>query len=432
MMRPITCAAVEINDAATAPEKIDYAIRTALAEQKPGYISIACNIADAPCLRPGPMMLSRPPRNHDRASLEAALDATMDWLKGRDKSIIIIGSKLRAAQAQKPAIALAEKMGSPVVVMAAAKSFFPETHPSYRGVYWGLVSDPGVEDLIKKADAVIFLAPVFNDLSTVGWHAMPEGENVLVADPDRVTLAQTTYDGFSLVEYLDALTAQLAQRGAITAPNAPRGFSPTPNPPDSPLTNDEMTRQIQGLMTSNTTLFAETGDSWFNAMRLSLPPHARLELEMQWGHIGWSIPSMFGNAIGSQGRRHVVMVGDGSFQLTAQEVSQMIRHKLPVIIFLINNRGYVTEIAIHDGPYNEIKNWDYAGLMDVFNAEDGHGLGLHARTGAELDAAIRRALANKEGPTLIECALAQDDCTKMLRDWGLQFSGTNGRRAQTS
>jgi hypothetical protein len=47
-----------------------------------------------------------------------------------------------------------------------------------------------------------------------------------------------------------------------------------------------------------------------------------------------------------------------------------------VIIFLINNHGYTIEVEIHDGPYNNIKNWDYAGLIQAFNAEDGRGLGM--------------------------------------------------------
>src|SRR4029077_1541868 len=54
------------------------------------------------------------------------------------------------------------------------------------------------------------------------------------------------------------------------------------------------------------------------------------------------------------------------------------------------------------GPYNNIKNWDYAGLIQVFNAEDGHGRGVSARNGRELAEAIKVALANREGPTLIE------------------------------
>ena len=107
----------------------------------------------------------------------------------------------------------------------------------------------------------------------------------------------------------------------------------------------------------------------------------RFEIEMQWGSIGWSAPAAFGYSLGLEpDRRLVAAIGDGSFQLTAQEVSNMIRHGQEILIYLVNNRGYVIESAIHDGPYNRIKNWNYAGLMEVFNADEGNGLGLHAAT----------------------------------------------------
>jgi pyruvate decarboxylase len=58
----------------------------------------------------------------------------------------------------------------------------------------------------------------------------------------------------------------------------------------------------------------------------------------------------------------------------------------------------VVESAIHDGSYNYIKDWDYAGLIDVWNAEDGHGLGLKATTGKELaDAIMRRPSSGGAG-----------------------------------
>lgn len=41
------------------------------------------------------------------------------------------------------------------------------------------------------------------------------------------------------------------------------------------------------------------------------------------------------------------------------------------IIFLINNGGYTIEAAIHDGPYNVIKNWNYTGLVDAIHNGDG-------------------------------------------------------------
>lgn len=121
------------------------------------------------------------------------------------------------------------------------------------------------------------------------------------------------------------------------------------------------------------------------------------------------------------------MVGDGSFQLTAQEVCQMIRRKLPVVIFLVNNRGYTIEVEIHDGPYNNIKNWDYAGIVQAFNAADGDGLGLRASNGRELASAIDKALQHTGGPTLIECTIERDDCTKQLLEWGSRVAVANAR-----
>lgn len=211
------------------------------------------------------------------------------------------------------------------------------------------MSSPGAQELVEKSDALICVAPVFNDYSTVGWTAWPKGDNVLLAEPNRVTVGGKTYEGFTLREFLEELAKKAPSR-PLTAQESQK-HTPVIEPAkaDARLTNDEMTRQINAMLTSDTTLVAETGDSWFNATRMDLPRGARVELEMQWGHIGWSVPSAFGNAMGSQERQHILMVGDGSFQLTAQEMAQMVRYKLPVIIFLVNNRGYVIEIAIHDG-----------------------------------------------------------------------------------
>jgi pyruvate decarboxylase len=430
MVRHVTCAAESITDAASAPAKIDHVIRTALRESKPAYLEIACNIAGAECERPGPFSALHAAVRPDLESLTASVQASLDWLKDRERVVILVGSKLRAAHAQKQAVELADRLGCAVTIMAAAKSFFPETHAGFRGLYWGEVSDPGAQELVEGADAIICLAPVFNDYATVGWRAWPKGENVLLADKDQITVAGQSFSGFTLREFLTEL-AKVAPEKTVTrdSTKAPRLEIPVAAG-DARLTNDEMARQLQGLITSNTTLTAETGDSWFNAARMHLPDGAKVEFEMQWGHIGWSVPSTFGNAVASPDRRHVLLVGDGSFQLTAQEVAQMVRYELPVIIFLVNNRGYVIEIAIHDGPYNYIKNWDYAALVEAFNAGDGHALGLKAATGAELEAAISKALDNKKGPTLIECSIQTDDCTKKLVEWGKRVAAANSRKPQ--
>lgn len=61
---------------------------------------------------------------------------------------------------------------------------------------------------------------------------------------------------------------------------------------------------------------------------------------MQYGSIGWSVGAVLGYSMAAaeKGKRVIAMIGDGSFQMTAQEISTMIRYGADPIIFLINNR----------------------------------------------------------------------------------------------
>ncbi|MBC7576151.1 MAG: alpha-keto acid decarboxylase family protein [Tardiphaga sp.] len=429
--KKLTCAAVSVTSALDAPAQIDHAIRTALREKKPAYIGIACNVAAAPCAAPGPISALINEDPSDGETLNAAVTAAAEFLKGKEKPVLLIGSKLRAAGAEKEAVELADALGCSVAVMAAGKSFFPEEHPQYVGIYWGEISTPGAQAIVDWSDSLVCIGALFNDYSTVGWTAMPHGPGVMLADQNHVSFEGHDFSRIHLRDFLSALAKKVGKRDATMVEYArlrPEKLPEHPAAPDLKLMRAEMVRQIRPVVTAGTTVIAETGDSWFNGVGLALPDGARFEVEMQWGHIGWSVPASFGYALGAPDRRVVALIGDGAFQLTAQEVAQMIRRKVPVIIFLMNNHGYTIEVEIHDGPYNNVKNWDYAGLIKVFNAEDGHGLGFRAHNGGELATAIKKALANHSGPTLIECMLDRDDCTPELISWGRLVAAANGRK----
>jgi len=364
------------------------------------------------------------------------VDAASAFLRKAVRPTLLAGPRLRSYGGMGAFRDLAEAVGCGVAVMPGAKGFFPEEHAQFIGVYLGSVSSPGCSELVESADAVLAAGPIFNDYTTVGWSAQPAVSKTIHVDPDRVHVAGVTYNDVVLSEFLAALaeTARKSPKNSATLIEFRRTQVRTAQPAiakaDDPLTRVEMCRQIQDVIDRDTTLIVETGDSWFNGINMALPGGAEFEIEMQYGHIGWSVPATFGYALAAPGRRIVLMVGDGSFQLTAQEVCQMVRLKLPVIIFLINNRGYTIEVEIHDGPYNNIKNWDYAGIMAVFNSTDGDGRGFRATTGKELAGAIKKALAHKTGPTLIECTIDRDDCTKQLMQWGSRVAAANGRPAQ--
>lgn len=431
MAKYITVAAVSITHADTAPALIDHAIRQALYHQKPVYIELSCNIVNLPCARPGPITSLTYEKSSDVDSLEAAAKACLEKINNAKNPVIVVGNKTRAAAAEKEVIALAKHLGCPVATMAHAKSFFPEEDPHYIGTFWGEISSPGVEEYVKNSDCRIYVGAVFNDYSTVGWtsHLYDEDKDILFS-PHHLRAAKTEFSGFKLKNILKhiiplikknstALESFKAKHHAEKAAAVAEG--------NAPLTTVELTRQIQGIIDNNTTIFLETGDSWFHGMHYRLPNGARVESEMQWGHIGWSVPAIFGYAVSAPERRNIVMVGDGSFQLTAQEVAQMIRHNLNVIIILINNQGYTIEVKIHDGPYNRVKNWDYANIINTFNAEDGHGLGLKAKNGAELADAMKTALNHKQGPVLIEVAIDPQDCSPDLVVWGKKVAKANSR-----
>jgi pyruvate decarboxylase len=435
MFKYVTCAAVRIVHPDNAPSMIDYAIRTALRERKPAYIEIACNLSNAACVQPGPYQAIVTPEESNSHALAAAVDRATAMLAKAKRPILLAGSHLRPYGAIDAFRDVAEALGCGVAVMADAKSFFPEDHPQYIGIYWGPTSSPGTEAVMDWADLILAAGPVFNDYTTVGWTGQPRSDRMINASARDVRYPDAEYTNVALAEFLAGLAknirandATLTQyRRIVTIPAEQAAAADS----SAPLTRAELWRQIEQDLDPKTTLLCETGDTWYNGTFTRLPGGARFEIEMQWGSIGWATGAAFGYAMGLEpDRRLVAVIGDGSFQLTAQEVANMIRYGQETLIFLVNNRGYVVESAIHDGPYNYIKNWDYAGLIDAWNAEDGHGLGLTATTGKELADAIMRARRHKGGPVLIECQIAHDDSSPQLLEWGSKVERANGRPHQ--
>jgi pyruvate decarboxylase len=439
MFKYVTCAAVRIVHPDDAPSMIDQAIRTALRERKPAYIEIACNLSDAPCPEPGPYEAILAPEERNSRALSEAVDQATARLAVAKQPILLAGANLRCSHGAIDAFrAVAEALGCAVAVMPDAKGFFPEDHPQYIGIYWGPVSSPGCEAVMDWADVILAAGPVFSDYTTAGWTGEPPAEKMISVSARDVRFTDAEYTDVAMADFLAGVAKNVGGNDATLThfrriATAPAQLSAPGGDASAQLTRAELWHQIEEDLDPKSTLLVEGGDSWLSGAFTRLPGGARFEIEMQWGSLGWACPASFGYAMGLEpGRRLVSVIGDGSFQLTAQEVANMIRHGQEILIFLVNNRGYVSESAIHEGPYNYFKNWDYADLIDAWNADDGHGLGLTATTGGELAHAIRQARKHKGGPVLIECQIAHDDCSPQLREWGARVAHANTRPYQTT
>ena len=424
----VTAGAFSVRHAADAPAMIDGAIDLALRRRKPVMLEIACNLASMPVPAPRPRRFGAAPAS-DTAALADAADHAADLLNKASRPVLVSGSKLRPPASREAFLKLADAAGYAVASVPAGKGMFPETHPAYVGIYWGPVSWPGVASVVESADAYLFAGTLLSDYATTGFTAMIDPKKLLLALPGEVRLPGATYAGVQLADFLGALAGRVRRNDASLVEFA-RGKMREEPPADAPgnaLTIAEVSRQVHDALGRDTALLVETGNSWFHGLRMRLPEGCRFEIQFQAGSIGWSVPATLGYEMGfTTPTRVIAMIGDGSFQVTAQEVSTMIRYGMRPIIILVNNRGYIIEDAIHQGPYNKIKNWDYAGLMKDWTNDEGRGLGLHAKSAGELTAALTRATTH-DGPCLIEVAIDPQDCSADMREWGTRVAAANGR-----
>lgn len=58
--------------------------------------------------------------------------------------------------------------------------------------------------------------------------------------------------------------------------------------------------------------------------------------------MGFELPAALGAAIANRGKRIICLAGDGSIMMNLQELQTIVGNKLPIIIFVINNDGYLS------------------------------------------------------------------------------------------
>ncbi|KAL6146233.1 hypothetical protein ACLB2K_056916 [Fragaria x ananassa] len=430
----VTCFQAVVNNLEDAHELIDTAISTALKESKPVYISIGCNLAGIPhptfSREPVPFSLS--PKLSNKWGLEAAVEAAAEFLNKAVKPVMVGGPKLRSAHAGDAFVELADASGFALAVMPSAKGQVPEHHPRFIGTYWGAVSTAFCAEIVESADAYLFAGPIFNDYSSVGYSLLLKKEKAIIVQPDRVTIGNgPTFGCVLMKDFLVGLAKKLKHNNTAYE-NYRRIFVPDGHPlkaaPKEPLRVNVLFKHIQKMLSAETAVIAETGDSWFNCQKLKLPPGCGYEFQMQYGSIGWSVGATLGYAQAVPEKRVIAFIGDGSFQVTAQDVSTMIRNGQRTIIFLINNGGYTIEVEIHDGPYNVIKNWNYTGLVDAIHNGEGKCWTTKVRCEEELIEAIETANGpKKDSFCFIEVIVHKDDTSKELLEWGSRVSAANSR-----
>lgn len=214
-------------------------------------------------------------RLSNEMGLNAAVEATAKLLNKAVKPVLIGGPKLRVAKACDAFSELADACGYATAVMPSAKGLVSEQHEHFIGTYWGAVSTAFCAEIVESADAYLFAGPIFNDYSSVGYSLLLKKEKAVVVLPDRVVVANGPAFGCVLMkDFLKALAEKL-NRNTTAYENYSRIFVPNGVPlkcdPKEPLRVNVMFQHIQNMLSADTAVIAETGDSWFNCQKLKLP-----------------------------------------------------------------------------------------------------------------------------------------------------------------
>jgi indolepyruvate decarboxylase len=158
------------------------------------------------------------------------------------------------------------------------------------------------------------------------------------------------------------------------------------------------------------TVIADIGDSLFGAADLEMHRHTEFLSPAYYTSMGFGLPAAVGASMANPGARILVVVGDGAFQMTGMELSTIAQHGLNPIVVILNNHGYTTERFLLEGTFNNIRDWAYHKIPEVI----GGGIGIEVRTVGELEAALRKALANTTGYSLLNVHLDPYDRSPAL------------------
>jgi acetolactate synthase-1/2/3 large subunit len=134
------------------------------------------------------------------------------------------------------------------------------------------------------------------------------------------------------------------------------------------------------------------------------------------GTMGYGLPAALGIQAAHRDALVIDIAGEASVQMTMQEMSAAVQHKLPIKIFILNNEymGMVRQWQelLHGGRYSHSYS---AALPDFVKMAEAFGcLGLRANTPDELDGKIQEMI-DYDGPVLFDCCVTKEEnCFPMI------------------
>jgi indolepyruvate decarboxylase len=382
----VTAAEARLTPSNAATE-IDRLILTAWREKLPVYMELPSDIAYLDIEVPAaPLVLAQPPSDPER--LKSCVAAIADQLSQSKSPAILVDRDVDQYGVATEVMGLAEKMQLPVAVTGPAKAVIDETFPYYAGIYNGKGSAPQTREAIDGSDCLLSIGYRPID-GTSGDFTARLPANTIRLRGHSVDVGEDNYQAVTLSEVLRGVVNAVPHVTSRTTPHLTAAMPAGSHADGSAkLTQAAYWETLQGYLRPGDVLLTDNGTS-YAIFGFKLPPKCTVVASVIWGSIGYSVGALLGTLTAAPQRRHLLFIGDGSFQETAQELSTMLRHDCKPVIFLINNGGYTIERGYmgKTADYNDIATWAYTQLPKVFRP-DTTARSFLVKTVADLEKAL--------------------------------------------
>ena len=431
----ITVAQASLWDPRTVPQMIDDVIQQCLIHSRPVYIQVPVDMVsitvDAGLLGKK-IELPEAVKSKDE---DAALALVLERMYASERPVVLVDGESRGYGILDELHDLITTTQWPTWVTVFGKSCIDESLPNFHGIWQGDWASQEHTRYIQSSDLILCFGPHFSNTNSYAYTAIPNAATTIfftattVKAGDRVAFRDLPAKTFllSLLQHLESpkVSQPLEAPATMNGPLA----DPTP-PPDGLITQNHFYKIFNPVLRPGDIILGETGTAGHGVREFKLPPGTHLFKPSTWLSIGYMLPATQGAALAQRelhaaGKWHqdhppraTLLIGDGSFQMTAQELSTIIKLKLNVLLILINNDGYTIERCLHGYKqgYNDIAYWRYLQAPALFGASEDRKEGYHARTSrvrtwGELKEVLEEVRSTEDEPMLrmVEVVMEKED-----------------------
>lgn len=380
---------------------------------------------------------------------ESAIDRLLEKLKKVDNFVLYIGSS--AGKAHKQIQEFIDLTGAEFVASPAGKGWVNEKHPLYRGVY-GFAGHATAKELIQndKINLILAVGASLNEIETSGWHKDLINTKLVHIDSSIEHFTRSPMANLHVMGRLDVTFDHLLSKVKAlkdsgkswhTLVNASNmnvnGGYATLNEPEKSHLNDGLVKPQQLMcflaqqLPETTRIFIDAGNSWAWATHYLTRADGQgfYRIAMGYGSMTWAIGAAIGSSQGNPSAPTICIVGDGSYLMSAQEITVASQRKLPIIFLILNDS--VMGMVMHGQRlgHQESIGWELNKINFAAMAEAMGIDGIVIDKANDLSQLNFNQLFSKEGPTLLDVHIDREEIPPMgdrIKGLALEESATPG------